>query len=276
VPRRNRDNGPQSVKLQARGMQYLAADHPLSFPPPLAERSDNRSAFEHSWHLLQFVFELPDPREFPVLANVGPPRSLQILRRYSSAAKELAESAFLAYPARMTVTVLDDGMGEEIDADFAPKENIRGFSVLFRQFHSNREPASFNAVQREIRRLNGEADDEFSGERTDYLTAWGRAAGKLRGFPLPVLIGKQLQARGRWPPGPIVGEQDPPPDLLISIYNYGDDIHWGEQYEKIAAWGESQFDSARMRMSFFQAITGLAHIYIGFSLLVDAALGVES
>lgn len=263
----------RNVTVRAVSFEALAADYPLSFPPPLAECSDNPSGFEHNWHLIQYVFNLPDPRRFPPFANIAPGRPLDILQRYSAAAKELAESTFLAHPTGMTVTVLDGGKSEQIDKAFAPKENVRGFSVLFRQFHSNDESASFNAVQGVLRQLNKQEDDGFITIRTQYLTAWARAAGKLRGFPLKVLVGKQLQAQGRWPSGPVVGEKDPTPEMLISIYNYGDDIHWGDKHERIAAWEKSPFDSAWMRMSFFEAIVGLAHIYIGFALLVDTAFG---
>jgi hypothetical protein len=60
--------------------------------------------------------------------------------------------------------------------------------------------------------------------------------------------------------------------MLISIYNYGDDIHWGEKRQQVAAWNEFPFDSAWTRMACFEAMNGLAHIYLGFAQLVDAAL----
>ncbi len=178
----------------------------------------------------------------------------------------------MAHPTGMTVHVLDDGSGERIDKNFAPNENIRGFSVLFRQFYSNEEPASFNAAQRTLRELNAQAGDNFVSIRDDYLRVWGRAAGKLRGFPLYILVGKQLQADGRWHFGELAGEQDPGPEMLISIYNYGEDIHWGEKVDQLAAWDASPFDSARMRMACFNAMVGPAHVYLGFAQIVDAAL----
>ena len=269
---KRRDGSRRTVQLRATGYSSLVADYPLSFPPPLAERSANPTSFEATWHLLQYVFNLPDPRAFPPFVDAPSGRSLQLLQRYSVAARELAESTFLAHPTGMTVHVMDDGSGERIDTNFAPKENIRGFSVLFRQFYSNEESASFNAVQGALRQLNAQAKDDLVSLREDYLRVWAKAAGKLRGFPLYILVGKQLQAEGRWHSGELAGERDPGPEMLISIYNYGEDIHWGNKRDQLAAWDESPFDSAHMRMALFNAMAGPAHVYLGFAQIVDAAL----
>jgi hypothetical protein len=272
VSARRQRGGTRTVQLRAVGYSSLVADYPLTFPPPLAEHSANSGSFDSSWHLIQYVFNLPDPRAFPPFAAVPSGKPLQILRRYSAAARELAESAFLAHPTSLTVHVLDGGSGERIDPSFAPKENIRGFSVLFRQFYSDKESASFHAARRVLGQLNVEAGDDFVIARNEYLRTWRHAASKLRGFPLKILVGRQLQAQGRWHPGELVGERDPGPEMLISIYNYGEDIHWGDKRDEVAAWNESPFDSAWMRMACFDAMVPLAHIYLGFAQIVDAAL----
>jgi hypothetical protein len=236
----------------------------------LAELSANPDAFEFNWHLIQFVFNLPDPRAFPSFAQAISDDSLVVLRRYSAAAKDLAESAFLAHSTSVTVHVHDDGMGEEVEKSFPPKENVRGFSVLFRQFYANDEAASFKAVQGRLWELNKRADDELAEPRGEWLRAWGKAVGKLRGYSLKLLVGMQLQAQGRLPPGPRPNEHLPGPEMLISVYNYGEDIHWGEKRSQVAAWNESPFDSVWMRMACFEAMAGLAYVYLGFAQLVDA------
>lgn len=117
-----------------------------------------------------------------------------------------------------------------------------------------------------------EAADSVADTRSSYLRAWSQAAGRLRGFPLKILVGKRLQELGRLHKGPLPNEHLPGPEMLISIYSYGEDIHWGKQRNQVAAYGKSEFDSVWTRMAGFEAMVGLAHTYLGFAQLVDAAL----
>ena len=270
---KNAGEAMRTIPIRAVSIETLAADHPIGFPPPLSEHSNSPEAFEANWHLIQFVFDLPDPTTFPPFTQVVPNDSLAVLRRYTAAAAELAESAFLAHPTGVTVTVLDDGLDEQIEKSFPPRENVRGFSVLFRQFYSNEEPASCKAVQNVLWRLNQQAADSSVNVRSDYLKAWVRAASRLRGYSLKLLVGRRLQELRRWPVGPLANEHLPGPEMLISTYSYGEDIHWGRQREQVAAYGRSEFDSAWTRMACFEAMVGLAHIYLGFAQLVGSAIG---
>jgi hypothetical protein len=265
----------RTIQIRAVSIEALAADHPIGFPPPLAEHSDNPDAFEHNWHLIQFVFGLPDPKTFPPFIKVVPADSLTVFRRYMSAAVELAESTFLAHPTGATVNVLDGGLEEKVEERFPPRENVRGFSVLFRQFYSNDEPASCKAVQNLLWRMNEQAADNSAETRSEYLKSWIRTAGRLRGYSLKLLVSKRLEELGRIGPGPHANEHLPGPEILISTYSYGEDIHWGKQRAQVAAYSKSEFDSAWARMACFEAMVGLAHIYLGFAQLVDAALAMQ-
>lgn len=120
----------RKIPVRAQSIEMLAADHPIGFPAPLVEHSTNPDAFEFNWHLIQFVFGLQDPRSFPAFAGPLPEDSLAVLRRYRVAARDLAESAFLAHPTGVTVNVLDGNLDEQIEEGFPPRENVRGFSVL--------------------------------------------------------------------------------------------------------------------------------------------------
>ena len=162
----------RTVPLRAVSLEALAAVHPIGFPPPLAEHSDSPEAFEFNWHLIQFVFGLPHPRTFPPFLDAVPQDCLAVLRRYTTAALELAESAFLVHPTGVTVSGLNGGLEEQIEKRFPPRENVRGFSVLFRQFYSNDEDASCKAVQNVLWRLNKEAADSVADTRSSYLRAW--------------------------------------------------------------------------------------------------------
>ena len=56
----------------------------------------------------------------------------------------------------------------------------------------------------------------------------GASSGRAcRGYSLKLLVAKRLEELGKIGPGPHANEHLPGPEMLISIYNYGDDIHWG-------------------------------------------------
>jgi hypothetical protein len=75
-------------------------------------------------------------------------------------------------------------------------------------------------------RINKQATDKSADGRNEYLQSWARAAGRLRGYPLKLLVTKRLAEQGRIGPGPYANEHLPGPEMLISTYSYGEDIHW--------------------------------------------------
>src|SRR6266571_2359044 len=108
--------------------------------------------------------------------------------------------------------------------------------------------------------MNKLAADNSADTRREYLKSWTHAASRLRGYSLKLLVSKRLEELGRIGPGPHANEHLPGPEMLISIYSYGEDIHWGKQRDQVAAYGKSDFDSAWTRMACFEAMVGLAHI----------------
>ena len=62
------------------------------------------------------------------------------------------------------------------------------------------------------------------------------------------------------------------PHYLIGLFNYGEDIHWGDRRDELAAFNRDPFWSGWQRLYFFEAVSSLAYVYLGFSVLVEAAL----
>jgi hypothetical protein len=272
VPRPPDRHTPEAVTLTARSYETLAAGYPLTFPAPFAGDPGSED-FEYTWHLIQYAFDLPDPRAFPPFPHAPSAVEKSVLRRYCRAAQDLSESAFLRHPISLSVS-LGDGIEASVNKEFPPSENVRGFSVLFRQFYSNDEAASFQSVQRLLRGMVRAQSDDDGGAREAYLRSWGRAVAKLRAHQLKVLVGRRLQRDGLWGPGELPGENESP-QTLISVFSYGEDIHWGSQREALAAFDSDPFTGAWQRMNFFDSVAGLAHVFLGFSLLVESALDVE-
>ena len=66
------------------------------------------------------------------------------------------------------------------------------------------------------------------------------------------------------------------PETLISTFQYGDLIHWTDKRSVIEAADSDPFQRALLRMDFLEAATGLTHVYLGFSLVVRAALNAPA
>jgi hypothetical protein len=188
---------PEFIRVSGRNFEALAVDETvLPYPAPLRERAPNKDAFDFWWKMLAFVFALPNPADFPTFPTCPSGNNLAALRRFVSAAEEMAESTVLGGKDAMTVHVADDASGiDRVEATFSPSENVRGFVTLFRQFHTDdgAEPASFNQMQRILREANDAAGDEHLEARRDLLTAWGKARRFLRMYPLKVRVGQKLR-----------------------------------------------------------------------------------
>jgi hypothetical protein len=94
------------------------------------------------------------------------------------------------------------------------------------------------------------------------------------GENLRVRVGQRLQEDGRWPDGAFPGQSSDRvlgPEQLISAYQCGDLIHWGDKRSVLEAAAADPFESAWQRMLFLHAVGGLAHLYLGFAVLVQAA-----
>jgi hypothetical protein len=130
------------MHLTAHSYETLAADHPLAFPVPFGQ-FQRAQGFEQNWHYIHYVFDLPDPRTFPPLPHVLEAEDIAILRRYRDAARGPAEGSFLRHPIELSIS-FDQHSATPTTTNFPQAENIRGFSVLFRQIYEPNEPASFN------------------------------------------------------------------------------------------------------------------------------------
>jgi len=263
------------IKVEGRSYEWLATSTTqLRFPPPLADLAPDPAGFEFWWKMLEFVFALPSPATFPQLPTAPKKAQREILERYMQASNELAESALLSGKNEMTVHIPDASNDDErIETEFSSKEITRGFTVLFRQLHTSEksDPARFVRVHEILKQANDAAGDSHVGERRRQLAEWKKARGSLLQENLKVRVGQKLRDEGRMPPN-IPGEGKMSPNMLITAYQYGDLIHWGNQRTMLAAVADDPFEQASQRMAFLEAVAGLAHIYIGFSLLVRSAL----
>ncbi len=239
------------------------------FTPPLIGRSPRPKNLYLMWRAFQHVFsDIVDPQTFPPLPDRPSGDDFEMYERYVLAAEELAESELLCGEDWLTTTW--DASGTiETEASFTSKEITRGFAGLLRQFDSPHEKASFGRVRGGLRVASAASTDGKADARCSQLDAWGRARGRLHGTELARL------ARRAVAPALEYGNRHPPTHYM-SVYNYGDLLHWGKKRDVFAKWEQDEFSKHHERMAFLEAATGLAYLYIGFSELVRTAVGLRA
>jgi hypothetical protein len=259
----------ENVTFNVSTYRDTALPYPLAFPPPYADRSDKPLGYAHWWQYMQLVFDLPDPSKFPRLDSFSSEENL-VLDRFMETCEELSEATILSHDTNMTIT-LNDGE-PDIVANFPKKEAIRGAAVLFRQLNSPDELASYGKARNIISRHTREMADHDRDQRKEWQARWGRAAGKLNAQLLTAMADRKvLTQMGAHPDTPVVGE-DVSPTTLISIFQYGDLIHWGRRGEDHRAlMTQDSVLAQRDTMNYLESVIQLSHYYLGYSLLVRAA-----
>jgi hypothetical protein len=271
------------ITVQGEPPRADALTHALQFPPPLAHLSSAPENFTYWWHLLQFVFELPDPAAFPPLRE-HEKGDLPVARRYVATCRELAESSVLAH--RGGIAVRDTGEGVMVTSDLPTKEAMRGTDVLFRQIQSSEEPASYAKVRKIIgRRIHEAPDDGHRDRRQEWQRRWRAAHGRLNTYLLTYLA--DAKALG-WPDAHLSNPpaarsklderpgEDVKPMLVLSLFRYGDFIHWGDRREDFALLAQDDHGLNFAYMDYLEVLLQLSHFYIGYSVLAAAAFGLET
>lgn len=242
------------------------ADGVFRWAPPLIERSPRPKALYLNWRALQVVFpDLADPRSFALLPTWPSDDDRELYDRYIAAAEELAESELLCGDDSMRVR-WDRESGESVEASFTSKEITRGFATLLRQFDSKDEDASFQRVSGRLRRAAANAGDASINVRCAQIDAWRTAQG--------VLHGTELSRLGRRAVAPALEYgNEHPPTYYLSLFNYGDLIHWGSKRDVHAKSQDDDHTRAHDRMAFLEAASGLSLLYLGFSELIRTSIG---
>jgi len=262
--------GPEdTVTITAVSWHDSVLPRPLRFAPPYADLSTNPAGFSRFWQYAEYAFHLPDPSGFPPFAALLLDDQRRSVERFIASAKELAGYSFMSASAGVSVSV--SGEIEVVSAEFGSNEAFRAAATLFRQLYGT-DAGAYGEVVGILSAAHRSARDERFDEREDVIVPWRKAHGALRQQRIQAIVGR-LAADAASGPGvsaPVPFE-DIRPTEVISKYLNGDLIHWGDKREALAALGVDDFSRAMDRMHFVESITGLAHFYSGFSVLLARA-----
>jgi hypothetical protein len=234
------------------------------------------------WRQLLYVFRLPDPHVFPALEVAWTQDEREVLSHFVEHAETLAGTSLLGADDGVTVNIADNGQSEEIDARFSDPDVTSGFAALLRQCYMPDEEASFSKVRKLLgARLHDRGDEQL----LDVLKHWRKAHAALRAKALKELIQEGMVEEGLMP----AESQDPDgnwsssivrgpasPDQLLRAFWYGGQIHWGNQRNALSVLQREPFEAAWSDIWARQVAAELAHLYIGFAVLVRQAVVTES
>jgi hypothetical protein len=161
-----------------------------------------------------------------------------------------------------------------VEVRSSPEDATIGFATLVRQFYAPDERASFNKAMAILMKAAQSETDLAAADRVEILRKWGRAAGQLRQKSVEKLALEKLIELGEFPPLPLdelATYPDPEtPEKALSTYFYGDHIHWDSGAPVLDERAKDPFHDAWFRFFFLKAASGLAHVYIGFSVIAAA------
>ncbi len=246
----------------------------LNFEPPLIEHAVGEShGFRHHWELLTYAFNLPDPAAFPVLPALADD-DRRVLKRYTRMCRQLAGYSALNDESGMYYSHTKGGQ-REITLKFPSPEAFGGTSVAFRQLHSGEDSASFDRARGRIMKAVKLLPESEQQAARSVVAQWAKARGALMNRMLQTIVCEMAA-----PPKPTDRETPPfsyaniNPQKLILTFNYGDTIHFSEDEEaNLSTLLEAEQNACYYKHSVLSAITHLSHLYFGFAVLAEAAMG---
>jgi hypothetical protein len=272
----NDQDGGGTVQFTATTFHDSVLPVKLNFPPPLAHLGSDPSTFNYQWQLLTYAFDLPDPAEFPRLPRDVPAQDHRLLRRFVEVCEKTATYTVVAHKGGIILSGENGDWG--LDIDQTQDEQTVGFATRFRQLHKSslgKEPDFSTAASLLSKHVRAITDDQTQ-TRIATLEQWKQARAKLMNRPLPNIIDRMVLEKDNCPNiDDFAMYNDVNPDKIISLFNYGDLIHYGphsEEYDKLAEDPELQ---AIEQNNFVQSMLGLVHLYFGFSELIRSAIGLK-
>lgn len=263
----------ETVTVTGGTWRAMVLPQPLRFAPPYARRATDKDGFSYWWQLFRWVFDLPDPHQFPPLPPFVDEQRV-ILQRFLDTCEELAGAILLSHRGGLTVEVRE-GI-ETTTLDEPSNEAIRGGLVLFRQITSDNEPASYGAVRKIIGRAIHETRDEQYDARDEWQRRWNRARAELLGGLLTSMADRKVVNEiGGHASVPVAAETVRPMELL-SLFQYGDLIHWGKGRGELRELMKDDLIYKWQRFHFLEVVIQLSHFYLGYSVIVQRALGLPT
>lgn len=245
--------------------------HPvaLAFDPPYQELASGEDvrAFRYTWEKLTHAFNLADPAQFPVLAGLTDCER-GTLGGYAAVCRKLAGYTAITHDSRIDWHVVK-GQAPTVAAHFPDDESQVATAARFRQINKEGELTSFMAASNVIAKA---VKTQFP-DRMPEVAAWRKARGALLNRTLSTIICDMTMPKENRPENAPMSFDNIHPKSLFNTYFYGDFLHVGDYVDQLVGLQSEEMNAAYHMHAYLISMSALAHLYFGFAVLVDHALG---
>jgi hypothetical protein len=246
--------------------------HPveLAFEPPymILAAAGGAKVFQRMWEKLTYAFRLPVAEAFPALPNLSS-ADRETLAQYVMVCRKLAGYSALAHGGgfRMQWTSDDD---YSMTSDFPCDEQLVALAARFRQLNNERDTTAFSRASGLIIK----ASKEHQPDLALAVSKWREARGALLNKNIATIVCEMLLPEGTRPVDPpIVSYGNLRPADLFNTYFYGDLLHVSDNAADLVDINSEDGNAAYHMFGFLTSMSALAHLYFGFAVLVEQALG---
>ena len=260
----------QTVTLNSVALEDTIHPVPLAFEPPYQDlaAAGGAKGFRHIWEKLTYAFALPDPAQFPALPNLGAP-DRETLVKYVAGCRKLATYSAMAHDGGFKMQSTNGNW--TVTPDFPEDEQLVAAAARFRQLNNQGEPTAFTTASDLIIR----AAKVHESDLIQVVAKWRKARGALLNRTIATIICDMTLPDGPRPDDFPVSFGNLRPEDLFNTYFYGDFLHVGDNAGDLVDINSEDGNAAYHMFAFLISMSALAHLYFGFSMLVEHALRAE-
>lgn len=188
------------------------------------------------------------------------------LARYVAGCRKLAGYSAIAHGSGFKMQSTNGNW--TVTPDFPEDELIVAAAARFRQLNNQGESTAFTTASDLIIRSAKVQDPDL----IPVVSKWRKARGALLHRTIATIICDMLLPEGPRPDD-FVSFGNLRPEDLFNTYFYGDFLHVGDNAGQLIDINSEDGNAAYHMFGFLTSMSALAHLYFGFSVLVEHALG---
>jgi hypothetical protein len=218
------------------------------------------------WEKLTHAFALLDPAQFPAL-TILTAEDRGTLEKYVAGCRKLAGYSAIAHGSGFKMQSMDGNW--TVTPDFPDDELLVAAAARFRQLNNQGEPTACTTASDLIVKAAKVHDPDL----IQLLAKWRKARGALLHRTIATIVCDMTLPEGPRPDDFPVSYGNLRPENLFNTYFYGDFLHVGDNAGQLIDINSDDGNAAYQMFGFLISMSALAHLYFGFSVLVERALG---